>query len=287
MATLGDVPKYDAMMMPLLRVLKRRGGSATNDELVEQVAAEMRLPEDIREVMSENGARTEFAYRLAWARTYLKKAGAITNSERGVWSLTEIGDRLGETDIPAIKRSVQSQGAERRRAAVSDKPPSAAAPDDEADLDIAWTERLLNVLGEMKPDAFERLCQRVLRESGFISVEVTGRAGDGGIDGIGVLRMNLVSFHVLFQCKRWKGSVGSSVIRDFRGAMVGRADKGLVISTGTFTADAAREARRDGAPAIDLIDGETLCGLLKQLGLGISVRMVEEVAIEPSFFAAI
>ncbi len=150
--------------------------------------------------------------------------------------------------------------------------------------DGAWADRLLEVLGGIEPAAFERLCQRILRESGFTRVEVTGRSGDGGIDGIGVLRVNLVSFHVLFQSKRWKGSVGAGVIRDFRGAMVGRADKGLVITTGTFTAEARREATRDGAPAIDLVDGEALCGLLKDLKLGLKVQLVEHVEVDASFF---
>ncbi len=136
----------------------------------------------------------------------------------------------------------------------------------------------------MKPAAFERLCQRILKESGFIKVEVTGRSGDGGIDGIGVLRLNLLSFHVFFQCKRWKGSVGASAIRDFRGAMVGRADKGLVMTTGTFTTDARKEATRDGAPAIDLVDGETLCELLKNLKIGVSIRKVEHVRVEQEAF---
>lgn len=140
---------------------------------------------------------------------------------------------------------------------------------------------------KISSDAFERLCQRILRESGFTKVEVTGRSGDGGIDGFGVLRVQLVSFHVLFQSKRWKGSVGAGVVRDFRGAMVGRADKGLIITTSTFTADARREATRDGAPAIDLVDGDTLADLLKQLGLGVRVKKVEEVEIEPEFFKAI
>lgn len=139
----------------------------------------------------------------------------------------------------------------------------------------------------MKPDAFERLCQRVLRESGFTKVEVTGRTGDGGIDGNGILRVQLVSFQVLFQSKRWKGSVGPGVVRDFRGAMVGRADKGLVITTGTFTADARREATRDGAPAIDLVDGDALADLLKQLSLGVRTHMVEEIDVEPAFFSTI
>jgi restriction system protein len=140
------------------------------------------------------------------------------------------------------------------------------------------------VVRGLSPDAFERLAQRLLREAGFLKVEVTGRSGDGGIDGIGVLRINLLSFQVLFQCKRYQGSVGAGAIRDFRGAMVGRSDKGLLITTGTFTADAKREATRDGAPAIELIDGDQLCDLLKQLKLGVRTEMVEKMTVEPVWF---
>jgi restriction system protein len=151
-------------------------------------------------------------------------------------------------------------------------------------LQIPWQDRLLECLLKMEPDAFERLCQKILKDSGFIRAEVTGRSGDGGIDGIGVLRLNLLSFHVFFQCKRWKGSVGPSAIRDFRGAMVGRADKGLVMTTGTFTVEARKEATRDGAPAIDLFDGEALCDLLKSLKIGVSTREVEHVFVEQQAF---
>jgi restriction system protein len=139
----------------------------------------------------------------------------------------------------------------------------------------------------MPPDAFERLAQRILREAGFIKVEVTGRSGDGGIDGLGVLRVNLLSFQVLFQCKRYQGTVGSGAVRDFRGAMVGRCDKGLMITTGTFSNDAKGEATRDGAPAIDLIDGDLLCDLVKQLKLGIQIEMVERVVVDADWFAKV
>jgi restriction system protein len=151
-------------------------------------------------------------------------------------------------------------------------------------LETPWQDLLLDCLLKMKPTAFERLCQKILKDSGFIKVEVTGRSGDGGIDGIGVLRLNLLSFHVFFQCKRWKGSVGASTIRDFRGAMVGRADKGLVITTGTFTTDARREATRDGAPTIDLVDGIAVCELLKRLQIGVSIRKVEHVVVQQEAF---
>jgi len=139
----------------------------------------------------------------------------------------------------------------------------------------------------MKPDGFERLAQRLLREAGFISATVTGRSGDGGIDGLGVYRMSLVSFPVFFQCKRYIGSVGAGAVRDFRGAMAGRGDKGLLLTTGTFTGDAKAEATRDGAPPLDLIDGNRLCDLLKAYDLGVrtTTRQVEEVQVDPEFFA--
>jgi restriction system protein len=155
---------------------------------------------------------------------------------------------------------------------------------------MTWEDDLLETLKEIPPDAFERLCQRILRESGFIQVEVTGKSGDGGIDGRGVVRIGgLRSFHVIFQCKRYQGSVSSSTVRDFRGAMVGRADKGLLITTGTFTKDAKQEAQRDGAPPIDLIDGESLAQKLKELRIGVDVRsrIVEEVVIDKLFFATL
>ena len=153
--------------------------------------------------------------------------------------------------------------------------------------DESWREKLLSILQGVSPDAFERLAQRLLRESGFVNVEVKGRAGDGGIDGIGVLRIRLLSFQVLFQCKRYKGSVPAKDIRDFRGAMIGRTDKGLFITTGRFTPDARREATRDGAPPIDLVDGEQLCDLLKELKIGVKSEVVEKIEILPDVFKAI
>ena len=141
----------------------------------------------------------------------------------------------------------------------------------------------------MRPDAFERLARRLLREADFDSVKVTGQSGDGGIDGLGVYRLGLISFPVFFQCKRYRGSVSAGAVRDFRGAMAGRGDKGLLITTGTFTADAKKEATRDGAPPIDLIDGDRLCELLKRYDLGVqtTTRTVEDVTIDGAFFEEI
>jgi restriction system protein len=187
---------------------------------------------------------------------------------------------MSESEIRAIRKRVV---VDRRRG-----PKTESIPDSEEEpTEISWKEVLLDALLAMRADAFERLCQRILRESGFTKVEVTGRSGDGGIDGLGVLRVNLLSFHVLFQCKRWKGSVGASTVRDFRGAMVGRTDKGLILTTATVSPDARREAARDGAPAIDLVDGDALCELLKSLKIGVSVQLVENVTIDKAVFSDI
>lgn len=279
----NGLPGYPAYVMPTIQAIKGKGGSATIEEIEDGVAEIMRLPDDLLAIPHGKTSRTEFQYKLAWVRTYLKKVGAAENSERAVWALTDYGERLTEEEARLIFKRVSDERRERLKNASTSLMDEDGEEGDEED-ELGWIERLLSIVGSISPDAFERLCQRLLRESGFTKVEVTGRPSDGGIDGIGVLRMNLVSFQVLFQCKRWKGSVGASVVRDFRGAMVGRADKGLIITTGTFTADARREATRDGAPAIDLIDGETLCALLKERRLGVNVQMIERIEPEEGFF---
>lgn len=290
MASKSDLPSFDEYFAPTVAVLKSRGGSATIEELEEGVAAEMKLSDDVRSVPHGDGPRTQFDYELAWVRTYLKKVGAAENSERGVWRLTPVGLAMSEADLALVPQKVRAEDREKRLEKPIPNKGSAedldSIPTDESgdDTGAQWKEVLLECLLKIDPGAFERLCQRILRESGFVKVEVTGKSGDGGIDGIGVLRLNLLSFQVFFQCKRWKGSVGPSTIRDFRGAMVGRADKGLVITTATFTADARREATRDGAPAIDLVDGDTLCDLLKALRIGVSVQQVEHVVVDQKAF---
>ncbi|ESY01570.1 restriction endonuclease [Mesorhizobium sp. LNJC399B00] len=276
------MPAYSQMLWPTITALKELGGSATNDELLTKVIEVMHLPLEVQNVPHTDGRQSKVGYNLHWSKTYLKKAGYVDNSVRGVWALTDAGEEVTEAVVAQVPSIVRKMDTEARKVA----PVSSEEPATDV-LDINWKDQLLDCLKKIPPDAFERLSQRLLREAGFIKVEVTGRAGDGGIDGIGVLRLNLLSFQVLFQCKRYSGSVGPSTIRDFRGAMVGRSDKGLLITTGTFTAEAKKEATRDGAPAIELIDGEQLCDLLKQLKLGVSTEMVEKVLVDPSWFSRV
>lgn len=274
------IPKYDDLYNPLLQALHKLGGSASVSEQEDTVASLLNLSEkDIAEI--HRGNVTKLSYRLAWARNYLKRYGLLENSARGVWALTPEGGKRKSVDKEEVNRVVK---------ALSKKAVTADGTTEQTQLEPetnSWEDELLQVIKNIPPDAFERLAQRLLRESGFVQVQVTGKTGDGGIDGKGVVRVGgLLSFHVIFQCKRYKGSVSSSVVRDFRGAMMGRADKGLLITTGAFTRDARLEAQRDGATPIDLIDGEELVEKLKQLGIGVEVRqrIVEDIIIKKEFF---
>jgi restriction system protein len=239
----------------------------------------------VREEKLTNGT-SRFDNQIHWARLYLADTGYIDRSRRGVWTLTEKGQQIKQftdAEIRAIVSEVQVRSrGEIKDAARPDIPerlvteePTEAAPET-ATTD--YREQLLDVIRRLPPAGFERLCQRLLRESGFEQVTVTGRSGDGGIDGDGLLLVNkFVSFRVLFQCKRYQGSVGSPTIRDFRGAMMGRAEKGIILTTGTFTPDARREARRDGAPPLELVDGERLVELFEELELGLKPRTTYDV----------
>lgn len=178
-----------------------------------------------------------------------------------------------------VRRQTQARRKGGQHKPRQSEEPSRSEPAEEQE----WKDELLGQLMSMSPDAFERLAQRLLREADVTSVHVTRSSHDGGIDVHGVYRLGLVSFPVFVQCKRHRGSVSASMVRDFRGAMAGRGDKGLMITTGTFTADARREATRDGAPPIDLIDGDRLCDLLRQFELGVTIVAVPRV--EPSFFS--
>lgn len=270
---------------PVLDALRDLGGSGTPDEVVERIAQNLNLPDEVQNEVIPSG-QSRFRNQVAWARYYLVLEGLLDSSKRGVWSLTERG-RATTLSLDQAKqlyqkrlRTYQDERRSKLNASIS---PAEEVPGSSETATVDYRSKVIELLLSLPSDGFERLSQRLLRESGFTQVVVTGRAGDGGIDGDGTLQINpLVSFKVLFQCKRYKGSVAPAQIRDFRGAMAGRADKGIIITTGSFTAEARREASRDGVPAIELIDGEKLLDMLEQLELGL--KPVATYEIDEAFF---
>lgn len=281
------VPTFDELIIPTVKALVKLGGSGSIEEINTEVYEIYKISEEVLSIPHDkNGNTSEVDYRLAWSRTYLKKFGILENSSRGIWALVSPSIDINSLDSAQIVKNFREQA---KKSKINKLEQSTINLSEEIIQEVEssedWKENLLDLLYAISPSAFERLAQRILRESGFSQVEVTGKVGDGGIDGKGILRISgLLSFHVIFQCKRYKGSISPSQIRDFRGAMQGRADKGLFITTGSFTRDALKEATRDGAPPIDLIDGDLLCEKLRELKLGINTKMIEQVEIKKDWF---
>ena len=278
--------KYDELIEPCFKAIKQLGGSATNVEIREKLIEILNLSEEEIDDIHRNST-TKLDYRTAWARNYLKNAGYIVSSARAVWSLTDKGNKAESVNKEYVKKKakIKSYQEEQEENAIKSKNNNTFYDSNSDVDDLNWQTRLLEVIKGITAEKFEKLCQRILRELGFNNVVVTGKSHDGGIDGMGILKLGeVLSFRVAFQAKRYDGTVGSSIIRDFRGAMMGRADKGLIITTGVFSREALKEATRDGATPIDLIDGNELAKHLKKLGLGVKVEVVEKVIINEEWF---
>jgi restriction system protein len=279
MARTGKGPQFVRYLGPVLTALKELGGSGRPSEVVDIVARLTNVSDSERQESLQSGA-LRFDNQVAFARQYLVWAGYLDASKRGVWTLTQKGIAsrgLSDPEALALFKEQHALHSFARK-----KPRSGQECDEDADETIEsrddYRDQFLAILRNLSPGGFERFCQRLLRESGFEKVQVTGRSGDGGIDGNGIVKVNpFVSFRVLFQCKRYKGAVGAGQIRDFRGAMGGRADLGIILTTGSFTRDAQVEAVRDGVKEIELVNADKLLNLCEELQLGLRARKTYEV----------
>ena len=282
------VPSRWDLLNPTLDALRQAGGSAYIGEIAKSVIERLDLTEDVTSQLHGTGPVTELEYQLYWARTELKKYGVIVDSSRGIWALTPTGQDTEIVDSVEVRQTNQATRAEEKKlkqisSADTDTQDAASEPPEDAEVveAVAWQEELLQSLLNVPWEGFERLCQRMLREAGFIEVKVTRRTKDNGIDGHGILLLNeLINLRVAFQCKRYRDRVSSSAVRDFRGAIQGRSERGLLITTGRFTDDAIAEATRDGAMPIDLMNGNQLVNKLKDLRLGVEIGEVVSVNVD-------
>lgn len=281
----GKQSEFVRWFAPLLQALKDLGGSAAPREASERVAEIEKVPDALRNEVLRSG-QERFHNQVCWARQYLVWEGLIDSGKRGVWTLTPKGSQT-QLDAKSAREIFLEQVRKRSvigkpsTAAVGSTPDSNDKPEDtpQADED-ASLESFLRVLKGLSPNGFERLSMRLLREAGFERVSVTGRSNDGGIDGVGVLQLNdFVSFNVVFQCKKWEGAVPPKEIRDLRGAMAGRAEKGIFLTTSSFTGNARAEAERPGAAPIELVDGEKLFEMFKRYELGLKPRTVFDIDV--------
>ena len=265
---------------PLLNALRELGGSGRPKEVVEEIAKAEKIKDSQREEVMKSGI-LRFDNQVAWARQYLVWEGLLDNSKKGVWTLSSKGQEtfLTQDDARTIfLKWVEIHQKAKKDKSSKDKIVQTQEQEEPEELDNEITPTLLEVLQSVSPIGFEHVCKRLLREHGFENVHVTQASHDGGLDGYGTLELNpFVSMKVLFQCKRYKGTVSRAQIGDFRNAMIGRADKGIILTTGTFSEDAKREASRDGAPPIELIDGKKLVELFEKAELGVKPKIVYEV----------
>lgn len=280
------IPRYNDLILPTFTALQSMGGSGSNDEILNHIVTQLAIPDELVDFPHKGSTSiTELAYQAAWARTYLKKFGVIENSSRSVWSVTPKYAKESSIDPKLIMKEVSkmSRGSNDSNTD-NDDPEDDGIPEPEEVK--PWRTRLLEILHTMDPFGFERLAQRILRECGFSQVEVTKKTGDGGIDGTGKLKINgIFSFNVAFQCKRYDGPVGAPAIRDFRGSLTTDIEKGVLITTGTFTKAAKEEASNPGKQQIDLIDGEELISKIAEYGIG--VKEVISYEIDEEYFRSV
>jgi len=264
---------------PLIEALKQLGGSAKPREAADKIAENLNLnDEKLNEVLSSGQSR--FYNQVAWARQYLAWEGLLDTSQHGIWALSSKGENttLNDDEAREIFLKWVSIHQKTRKSKTEKEIIEELEHHEPEDIQAVNKSDLLEILQSLTPEGFERICQRLLRESGFEKVIVTGQSHDGGIDGYGTLEMNpFVSFKVLFQCKRYKGTVSRAHVGDFRNAMIGRAEKGIIMTTGTFSSDAIKEANREGAPQVELVDGEKLVEMFKRVELGVKPIIVYEV----------
>lgn len=263
--SLDELPAIHELAWPTLKVLKSVGRPASIKQISRTLAQVLQIRRELTEIPHDDGLLSEFNYRALCARTSLKSIGAVVeDASNGMWNIADTGRQIPdeETLLGMLGIDGDRRGKDSTR----------------------WSDELLSLLQKMDAKSFVHLCKQVLIESGFRQIEVTDKTGNGDIIGSGILRINLISFHILFQFKRSTTPIDSAAIRDLRGAMVGRAEKGLFVTTGKFTDSASKEAVRDGAPAIDLISGIELCNQLRDLKLGVSTRTVRVIEIDTEYF---
>lgn len=272
-------PEFLKYIKPVLTTLQENGGAGNSSSVIEQVIEKLGITDEELEETTSNG-QSRIRNQIQWARFYLFKAGLIDNSQRGIWRLNNEGleKNLSDSDVYSLFKGVQESV---KKLPVSIPKKTELKFEEDTTEDEEHSLGLLNLIQSMPASGFEKLCKRLLTEVGINDITITGGSGDQGIDGKGLVKLNdVVSLNIVFQCKRYKETVSPHHVRDFRGAMQGRGEKGLIITTGRFTKEAKNEANRDGVTPIELIDGDRLVELFEKHHLGLKPVIVFEIDYE-------
>ncbi len=255
------LPKQSDIEIPLLRTLAEMGGRGVPRDIYPRVRQFFPsvTDADVAETLVSGG--NKWANRIQWVRQHLISRGEVESAGHGVWAITEKG---------------------RARLGAVEKERSAPAPATSFNLEelaeeysAAFHDKVLQKLQDLTPQQFERFANALLEAYGFSEMHVTGKAGDGGIDGSGKLRVGLATMDVAFQCKRWQGMVGRPEIDKFRGAISGEFQQGIFFTTSDFSGPARDASIKKGAVPIVLLNGDSIVRLMVEKGLGVKRRPVE------------
>lgn len=227
-------PEFLRFINPLIEVLRELGGAGRPSDIRPLVIQKLKIPESEVVIILKSGV-SRVLNQIDWARNYLKEWEFISAQERGIWRLTDKGFKENLSNEQIYELFCQTQNKYQNKENIRDN--QAVVLEKEIDEIIPFEKKhqndLLELILGLSPYSFEKLCKRLMIEEGFQNVEITKQTRDGGIDGVAKLNLNrFVSFKVFFQCKKYKGSVGSETIQLFKGALDGKiksGDKGLVI----------------------------------------------------------
>ncbi len=302
------IPKYWQFISPLLRHLASHPEGARVADTMDALADEVALTDEERAELLPSGKQQRFKNRIGWAHDSLNRAGLSTSPERGVWRITPAGLELVANFPDGLPESECRRIASiNRRKAISEiggqAEPSAAeraisdlffpgSPDERIEeaveeLNDAVATELLGLIGRSSPRFFETLVLDLLHAMGYGTsredLQRVGGSGDGGIDG--VISLDLLGLEKIYvQAKRWQGAVGSPQIQTFVGALqLQGADKGVLITTSTFTKDARQAASRSKG-SIVLVDGTRLSALMIQHGVGVSHKLLKVPKVDSDYF---
>ncbi len=256
---------------------------AGNAEIDAAVADAFGLSKEQRSLLHGDGPQSELAYRVAWARTSLRQAGALENAGKALWNLTSAGRKMSCAEV---ERAYNEYLRSRRTSDKGGRSARSTSSKDDYSPVEDWRQSVCAALQAMPLHAFARLVDKLLESAGFDELHVTGNSADGEIGAVGVYRpFGLIAIRTNIQCQRWRGAVGRERIEAFQQASRHKSDRGIIMTTGAFSAEARAQAQV--VFPVDLIDGMQLAELLKEreLGVRVTLRTVEDVTIDESYLA--
>jgi restriction system protein len=286
------IPLQKSIELPLLKVIADGGGSLRMKEATEKVEKYFpKLTNEDKASRLESGGN-RWINRVQWVRQHLLNKRELDSPEYGIWQITAKGkSRLNKefSEWKAEYSQIDFTESPSERITIASREPI-GSPREELEITYNFLlesvkEDMLKHVQGISPPLFESLVAELLGKLGYGNVKVTGRSGDGGVDGECCL--DPLGLHkVLFQAKRWTHSVGSEVVRNFVGALVSnRVERGILVSTSYFSDAAKKEAIKSGS--VKLIDGKELASLMIRCGLGVRKHRLDVPIIDEDYFSGL